>query len=89
MFSFIILHYKNIEETIECLTYLQKLDLKEAHIIIVDNNTLSISEEKLIKRFTKDILKLDQNYGFAKANNKGIEYAKKKYNSNIGYANLF
>ena len=27
MFSFIILHYKNIEETIECLTYLQKLDL--------------------------------------------------------------
>ena len=81
MFSFIILHYKNIEETIECLTYLQKLDLKDAHIIIVDNNTLSTSEEKLIKRFTKDILKLDQNYGFAKANNKGIEYAKKKYHS--------
>ena len=37
MFSFIILHYKNIDETIECLTYLQKLDLKDAHIIIVDN----------------------------------------------------
>ena len=81
MFSFIILHYKNIEETIECLTYLQKLDLSNSHIIIVDNNTLSTSEEKLIKKFTKDILKLDQNYGFAKANNKGIEYAKKKYNS--------
>lgn len=81
MFSFIILHYKNIEETIECLTYLQKIDLKDAHAIIVDNNTLSTSEEKLIKRFTKDILKLDQNYGFAKANNKGIEYAKKKYHS--------
>lgn len=81
MFSFVILHYKNIDETIECLTYLQKLDLKDSHIIIVDNNTLSISEGKLIKRFTKDILKLDQNYGFAKANNKGIEYAKKKYHS--------
>lgn len=81
MFSFIILHYKNIEETIECLNYLQKLDLSNSHIIIVDNNTLSTSEEKLIKKFTKDILKLDQNYGFAKANNKGIEYAKKKYNS--------
>ena len=81
MFSFIILHYKNIDETIECLTYLQKLNLKDAHIIIVDNNTLSTSEEKLIKKFTNDILKLDQNYGFAKANNKGIEYAKKKYNS--------
>lgn len=81
MFSFIILHYKNIDETIECLTYLQKLDLKDSHIIIVDNNTLNNSEEKLIKKFTKDILKLDQNYGFAKANNKGIEYAKSKYNS--------
>lgn len=81
MFSFIILHYKNIDETIECLTYLQKLDLKDSHIIIVDNNTLNNSEEKLIKKFTKDILKLDQNYGFAKANNKGIEYAKKKYHS--------
>ena len=81
MFSFVILHYKNIDETIECLTYLQKLDLKDAHLIVVDNNTLSASEEKLIKRFTKDILKLDQNYGFAKANNKGIEYAKKKYHS--------
>lgn len=81
MFSFVILHYKNIDETIECLTYLQKLDLKDSHIIIVDNNTLNNSEEKLIKRFTKDILKLDQNYGFAKANNKGIEYAKKKYHS--------
>lgn len=81
MFSFVILHYKNIDETIECLTYLQKLDLKDSHIIIVDNNTLNNSEEKLIKKFTKDILKLDQNYGFAKANNKGIEYAKKKYHS--------
>ena len=81
MFSFVILHYKNIDETIECLTYLQKLDLKDANLIVVDNNTLSASEEKLIKRFTKDILKLDQNYGFAKANNKGIEYAKKKYHS--------
>lgn len=81
MFSFVILHYKNIDETIECLTYLKRLDLTDAHIIIVDNNTLSTSEEKLIKRFTNDILKLDQNYGFAKANNKGIEYAKKKYHS--------
>ena len=60
MFSFVILHYKNIDETIECLTYLKRLDLTDAHIIIVDNNTLSTSEEKLIKRFTNDILKLDQ-----------------------------
>ena len=81
MFSFIILHYKNIEETIECLTKFQNLFKDKCHIIIVDNNTLSKSEEKLIQKFTKDILKLDKNYGFAKANNKGISYAKKKYKS--------
>ena len=81
MFSFIILHYKNIEETIECLTKLQNLFKDKCHIIIVDNNTLSKSEEKLIQKFTKDILKLDKNYGFAKANNKGIAYARKKYKS--------
>ena len=81
MFSFIILHYKNIEETIECLTKLQSLFQDKCHMVIVDNNTLSKSEEKLIQKFTKDILKLDKNYGFAKANNKGIAYAKKKYKS--------
>ena len=81
MFSFIILHYKNIEETIECLTKLQSLFQDKCHMVIVDNNTLSKSEEKLIQKFTKDILKLGKNYGFAKANNKGIAYARKKYKS--------
>lgn len=81
MYSFIILHYKNIEETIECLTKLQSLFQDKCHMVIVDNNTLSKSEEKLIQKFTKDILKLDKNYGFAKANNKGIAYARKKYKS--------
>lgn len=81
MYSYIILHYKNIDETIECLTNLKKIISKDSHIIIVDNNTINKSEEKLIKKFTEDILKLDKNYGFAKANNKGIKYAQKKYNS--------
>jgi len=50
--------------------------------VVVDNHTLINSEEKLLKRFTGDILKLDKNCGFAKANNKGIAYAYKKYKSN-------
>ena len=81
MFSFIILHYKNIEDTIECLTNLKKIANSDTHFIVVDNNTLTNEEEKLIRVFTKDIVRLDKNYGFAKANNRGIEYAKKKYNS--------
>ena len=81
MFSFIILHYKNIDDTIECLTHLKKIASSDTHFIVVDNNTLTNEEEKLIRVFTKDIVRLDKNYGFAKANNRGIEYAKKKYNS--------
>ncbi len=60
---------------------LKKIANKDTHIIVVDNNTLSNKEVKLINTFTKDIVMLDKNYGFAKANNRGIEYAKKKYKS--------
>ncbi|MBR1416218.1 MAG: glycosyltransferase family 2 protein [Bacilli bacterium] len=81
MYSFIILHYKNIDDTINCLSNLKNLANKDTNFIVVDNNTLSDSEIKLIKKFTNDIVKLDSNYGFAKANNKGLAYAKKKYNS--------
>ena len=80
MFSFIILHYGNISDTFECLTSLKRFE-KDSHLIVVDNNTLNEEDEKSIRNFTNDVLKLDKNYGFAKANNKGIEYAKKKYNS--------
>lgn len=81
MFSFVILHYKNINETLECLSCLKNLNFKDSHIVIVDNNSLLDEEEKQISEFTNDILKLDKNYGFAKANNMGIEYAKNKYHS--------
>ena len=81
MFSFIILHYKNIDDTLCCLESLRVADFKDSHFIVVDNNTLNFKDEKSISKYTIDILKLDKNYGFAVANNKGIEYAEKKYNS--------
>ena len=81
MFSFIILHYKNISETLNCLYKLQAFKNNDCNFIVVDNNSLSLEEEKEIKEYTEDIVKLNKNYGFAKANNKGIKYAKNKYNS--------
>ena len=45
------------------------------------NLTLTNNEEKMLRKYTDDIVMLDDNYGFAKANNKGIEYARSKYNS--------
>lgn len=79
--SFIILHYKNIDDTIECLEYLNK-NFNGSHYIVVDNNTLNDIDEKKINKYTFDVIKLSNNMGFAKANNIGINYAKNKYNSN-------
>ena len=70
-FSYIILHYKNMKDTIECVESIKKIS-KEP-IVIVDNHTLK-------KEQTKDIILLQDNIGFAKANNKGVLYAKEKYN---------
>lgn len=80
MICYIILHYKNINETLECLDNLNKIKGKTSKIIIVDNNSLEKAEEKILRNYTKDIIKLDKNYGFAKANNIGVKYAKEKYN---------
>lgn len=81
MISFIILHYKNINDTIECIKSIKKLKTnKDISIIVVDNNTLSETEKKELKRYTEDIVFNTENLGFAKGNNAGCKYAIKKYN---------
>lgn len=79
MISFIILHYKNIDDTIECVQSVSNLRGNK-NIIIVDNNTMSESEVELIRKYTDDIIINNKNIGFAKANNIGCNYAIKKYN---------
>ncbi len=80
MISFIILHYKNINDTIECIKSIEKIKTKKKKsIIVVDNNSLSEEESKKILRYTSDLIKLEKNYGFANGNNFGCNYAKEKY----------
>lgn len=80
MISFVILHYKNINETLECIKSIKKLkEQNNISIIIVDNHTLSKNEEKNLKKYTDDIILLKENFGFAKANNIGCKYAIEKY----------
>lgn len=84
MISFIVLHYKNIDETIECMKNLKKLkNQQDISIIIVDNHTLSEEEYQKLCVYTNDIICLEQNLGYSKANNIGIKYAKEKYNSDF------
>lgn len=80
MISFIILHYKNLKDTIECIESINKLNQhNKISIIVVDNNSLSKQEEVKIKKYTKDLIINKENLGFAKANNIGCKYAIEKY----------
>ena len=83
MVSFVILHYKNYKDTIECIESIKnniQYDQKKISIVVVDNNTLSKEEAKDLKNYTKDIVLLDNNMGFANGNNAGSKYAIEKYN---------
>ena len=80
MISFVILHYKNLNDTLECIKSIQNLsDKKEKSIIVVDNHTLDKKGLELLKEYTEDIILLNENLGFAKANNEGCKYAIAKY----------
>lgn len=80
MISFVILHYKSIEETIKCLECLKSyFNEKDISLIVVDNNSLLEDEEKKIREYTQDLIILNENKGFAKANNIGSKYAIEKY----------
>jgi len=79
MTSFVILHYKNIQDTLECIASIKKQQNKDYSIIVVDNGTLTKNELKQLKKETSDIICNQENLGFAKGNNLGCSYAIKKY----------
>lgn len=78
MVAFIILHYKNLKDTIECIESLKKID-GDKKIVVVDNNSTTKKEQEEILRYTEDLILLKENIGFAKGNNEGCKYAIKKY----------
>lgn len=80
MVAFIVLHYKSMDETLECLNTLKKLEHQEKiKIIVVSNSEIDSNFKKKITEYTKDIIINNENLGFAKANNVGCQYAIEKY----------
>lgn len=79
MISFIILHYKNLNDTLECIESIKKLNNKDVSIVIVDNGTLSNNDINHLKKYTSDFVLNGENIGFAKGNNAGAKYAIEKY----------
>lgn len=78
MFVFVILHYKNLKDTLECVASLKKIKGNKK-IIVVDNHTLEENDAHLLEKEVDDVILLEENIGFAKANNKGILFACSKY----------
>lgn len=78
MTAFIILHYKNIYDTLACIDSIKKVKGCKK-IIVVDNATLTESEKEKLRTIVDDLICLNTNIGFAKANNEGCDLAIKKY----------
>lgn len=84
--AFVILHYLVEEETQKCVQSIKEnIDSQNYRIIIVDNNSSNGSYELLQNMYKDDntikLIHNDKNEGFARGNNKGIEFIRSKYDS--------
>jgi len=76
--SIIILHWKNIEDTLECLKSVQALDYSLYDVIVVDNGSEDHSKLSYFTGSNIQLLRLPANLGFAEGNNYGIRLAIEK-----------
>lgn len=86
--AFVILHYQNIDVTIDSVRHLNALkDVEKHNIVIVDNASPNKSGDALYNMYkdSKNItcLQSNKNGGFAYGNNIGYEYAKNKIHADI------
>lgn len=76
--SIVILNWNGLNDTIDCLESLSKIDYENHEIIIVDNNS-SGEDVKILKElfgnYIKKIIVNKENLGFSGGNNVGIKYA--------------
>ncbi len=83
---FVILHYLTIRDTLEAVASIKKFE-SEAGVVIVDNASGNGSLEELREKFNADsqvdIVTSSENGGFARGNNLGIEYARKRYSADF------
>lgn len=76
LISIIILNWNRLDDTLECLASLAKLDYAPSQVCIIDN-ACSVDSVELIKREFPDtrVIQNKQNLGFVEANNIGIQQA--------------
>lgn len=86
IFTFLILHYKNEESTVESIdSVLSSSKDHDIRIVVVDNASNNGSLEKLQDRYHENstifFIHNDENMGYAKGNNIGFLFAKNVLNT--------
>lgn len=85
-FGVVILNYFSYKETINCLTAFFNTQCEEfdVHYVIVENGSNNESYDVLKEKYKDNnnvtVLKIQKNIGFAKGNNVGCDFLRKKYN---------
>ena len=79
MICYLILHYKNIDETEKCINSILNIT-QDSSIVVVDNGSGNHTGEMLQKKYQDNpkikVLLLRKNVGFSKGNNYGYEWIK-------------
>lgn len=92
LFSFVILHYKTLNDTIECIESIKRINTRHDYcIVVVDNNSDNGSYESLLHHYGQDdsihFLHNESNLGFARGNNVGYQFAKSLHSDYIAVLN--
>lgn len=79
--SIIILNWNGLNDTVECLESLKKIDYPHYRVILVDNGSEGDDVEVLREKYGDyiHIIENDRNYGFSEGNNIGMRYVLENY----------
>lgn len=88
-FTFVILNYNSTIETIKCIDSIMRLSYEDKNIVIVDNNSPDQREflNKICDKYSNlkniNLLIADENFGYARGNNIGINFSKDQLKSDF------
>ena len=79
--AIILLNYNGLNDTLECLDSVYKIDYPDFKVVVIDNGSKIKPKAQILKKFPQTtVIENDENLGFAEGCNIGISYAmQKKY----------
>lgn len=85
--SYVILHYKNIKDTVKCIESLLETAGANSKLIVVDNGSNDDSGIKIKNEYRDndriEVLILPNNLGFSRGNNMGFQFAREHLKSDF------